>query len=43
MYGKEPQLPIDIVYGTQSQSPTSIDNFVHKSQRLMEEAYNSVR
>ena len=39
MYGKEPRLPIDIVYGTQSPSP---DNFVQQSHKLMEQAYHRV-
>ena len=43
MYGREPRLPIDIVYGTQSQSSTSVDHFVQKSHTLMEQAYNRVR
>ena len=42
MYGREPRLPIDIVYGTQRQSSSS-ENFVQKSQKLMEEAYHRVR
>ena len=42
MYGREPRLPIDIVYGTQRQS-SSPENFVQKSQKLMEEAYHRVR
>lgn len=40
MYGREPRLPIDIVYGTQSPSP---DNFVQQSHKLMEQAYHRVR
>ena len=40
MYGREPRLPIDIVYGTQSPSP---DNFVRQSHKLMEQAYHRVR
>ena len=40
MYGREPRLPIDIVYGTQSPSP---DNFVEQSHKLMEQAYYRVR
>ena len=43
MYGREPRLPIDIIYGTQSQSSTSVDHFVQKSHTLMEQAYNRVR
>lgn len=43
MYGREPRLPIDIVYGTQSHASTSVDHFVQKSHTLMEQAYNSVR
>ena len=40
MYGREPRLPIDIVYGTQSLSP---DNFVQQPHKLMEQAYHRVR
>ena len=43
MYGREPRLPIDIVYGTQSQSSTTVDQFVQKSHTLMEQAYSRVR
>ena len=42
MYGREPRLPIDIVYGTQSQSSTTADQFVQKSHTLMEQAYSRV-
>ena len=42
MYGREPRLPIDIVYGTQSPSPTDVDNFVQQSHKLMEQAYHRV-
>ena len=43
MYGREPQLPIDIVYGTQSPSRTDVNNFVQQSHKLMEQAYHRVR
>ena len=36
-------MPIDIVYGTQSQSSTTVDQFVQKSRTLMEQAYSRVR
>ena len=36
MYGREPCLPVDIVYSTQSLSP---DNSVQQSYKLMEQAY----
>ena len=39
MYGREPHLPIDIVYSTQSPSP---DNFVQQSHKVMEQAYHRV-
>ena len=36
-------MPIDIVYGTQSPSPTYVNNFVQQSHKLMEQAYHRVR
>jgi len=42
MYGREPWLPIDIVYGTQSQSPTSVNNFVQKSQKFLQQSFDRV-
>ena len=43
MYEREPRLPIDIVYGTQSQASSSIHHFVQKSHTLMAQAYDRVR
>jgi len=40
MYGREPRLSIDIVYGTQSQSPTSVNNFVQKSQKFLQQTFD---
>ena len=36
-------MPFDIVYGTQSQSSTTVDQFVQKSHTLMEQTYSRVR
>ena len=43
MYGREPRLPVDIVYGTPTPEYLSVASYAHKTSKLLQEAYDQVR
>ena len=43
MYGKEAHLPVDIVYGTQPSVLSTVDTYVQRCRKLLEESFDRVR
>ena len=43
MFGREARLPIDLVYGTQTQQASPVQEYAQNLKKLLEDAYDKVR